>query len=295
VIADVHFDYRLAIAAIEAGAHGIRINPGNIGGPRRLMAVARAAVKHDAVVRVGVNGASLEPELRRRFNGVTAEALVESALHNCQLLADQGCAKIKVSLKSSSVRETVEAYRIFAGLSDYPLHLGLTEAGPLLPGVVKSAVTIGCLLLDGIGDTIRVSLTAPPSEEVKIGIRILEATGHRAAAPELISCPTCARTQIALIPLVRTVAKEIESLKRRGFRIGLGKIAIMGCVVNGPGEARDADLGVAGGHGKGVLFKRGRVCRTLQESEILPCLLAELRAAAVHSVPETTGPAPLSP
>ena len=288
VIADIHFDYQLAIAACEAGAHGVRINPGNIGGERNLAAVARSAAKHGTVIRVGVNGGSLEPELRRRYGGATADALVESALRSCAVVEEQGCAKIKVSLKSSSPRETVEAYRLFAARSNYPLHLGLTEAGPLLSGTVKSAVAIGCLLFEGIGDTIRVSLTAPPVEEVKIGIRILEAVGHRHGAPELISCPTCARTGVALIPIVRAVEREIDALKRRGLRIALRKIAIMGCVVNGPGEARDADVGIAAGKGKGVLFRYGKVCKSLREEEILPCILAELRAAALPRTAEET-------
>ncbi len=282
VIADVHFDYRLAVAAIEAGAAGVRINPGNIGGRAKVEAVARAAAAHDTVVRIGVNSGSLEKELLARCGGPTPEALVESALRGCELAEAAGCRNIKVSLKSSSVPDTVAAYRLFAARADYPLHIGVTEAGTLRGGLIKSAVGIGCLLLEGIGDTLRVSLTASPIEEVKAGIRILEAAGQRAAWPELVSCPTCGRTQIDLVAVAEAVEAEIDRLQSAGYRIGLRKVAIMGCVVNGPGEARDADLGLAGGNGMGVLFRHGQVVRSLPEAELLPALLSELRAAATR-------------
>lgn len=281
VIADIHFDYRLAVASMEAGVHGIRINPGNIGEPWKLKEVVRVAVERRVPIRVGVNGGSLEKDLLDRYGGATPEALAESALRNCALVEEAGCRAIKVSLKSSSVRDTVAAYRLFAARTDYPLHLGVTEAGTLLGGTVKSAAGIGALLLDGIGDTLRVSLTGPPLDEVNIGIRILEATGLREAHPEIVSCPTCGRTQIRLLPIVTAVENEIARLKKEGVEIRLRKIAIMGCVVNGPGEARDADLGIAGGKNSGVLFKHGKVVRSLKEEELLPVLLEEIRAATV--------------
>jgi len=285
VIADIHFDYRLALAAIKAGAPGIRINPGNLGGPRRLAEVGRAAADHDTVVRVGVNGGSLEKSLLREFGGVTPEALTASALKACETLEKVGCHKLKVSLKSSTVRDTVAACRHFSSVADYPLHLGLTEAGPPSTGLIKSAVTIGCLLLEGIGSTLRVSLTAPPLEEVKAGLRILQAVGLRCSAPEIISCPTCGRTQVDLFRLVAAVEKEINCLQAKGNTIHLRKIAVMGCAVNGPGEAREADVGIAGGRGMGVLFKAGKIIRSLPESELWPALRREIRLASQPGKP----------
>ena len=280
VIADIHFDYRLAVAAMESGAHGIRINPGNIGEEWKLKEVVSVAVERGVPIRVGVNGGSLEEELLKQYGGATPEALVESALRSCARVEEAGCHAIKVSLKSSSVPDTVKASRLFAARTDYPLHLGVTEAGTLLGGTVKSAAGIGALLLDGIGDTLRVSLTGPCVDEVNVGIRILEAVGLREAHPEIVSCPTCGRTKIGLVPIVTAVENEVARLKKAGKTIRLRKIAIMGCVVNGPGEARDADLGIAGGIGKGVLFKNGKIERTLPEAELLPALLEEIRAAA---------------
>ena len=277
VIGDIHFDHRLALAAIAVGVHGIRINPGNIGSPQRVAKIARAAAAAGTVVRVGVNAGSLAPAGRRKHGGATPAALVESAIRHCTLMEDAGCSSLKVSLKASEVAVTVAACRRFAAETDYPLHLGVTEAGTLLAGTVKSAVGIGALLLDGIGDTIRVSLTAPPVEEVRVGIRILEATGHRKASPEIISCPTCGRTGIELMPIVQAVEDEIARIKGQGRRISLEKVAIMGCVVNGPGEAREADVGIAGGDDSGALFKHGRVVARLPEAELLPALLDEIR------------------
>ncbi|MFA4944758.1 MAG: flavodoxin-dependent (E)-4-hydroxy-3-methylbut-2-enyl-diphosphate synthase [Lentisphaeria bacterium] len=281
VIADIHFDYKLALAALAAGAAGVRVNPGNLGGRAKLAAVAQAAARAGAAVRIGVNGGSLEKRLLAKHGGATAAALVESAAASCAVAADAGCANLKVSLKSSSVPATVAACRLFAARCDWPQHIGITEAGTFLGGAIKSAAGLGCLLLEGIGDTLRVSLTAPPAEEARVGIRILEACGLRQAQPELVSCPTCGRTQIALQPLAEAVEREIDRLKAAGWRFKLRKVAIMGCVVNGPGEARDADLGIAGGAGRGVLFKHGQVVATLPEAELLPALLRELRAAAV--------------
>lgn len=277
VIADIHFDYRLALASIAAGAAGIRVNPGNLGGPDRVAAVATAARDAGTAVRIGVNAGSLNEGQLATGHGNRAAAMVAAASEFCAAFEAAGCTALKVSLKASDVPTTVAAYRLFAAQTDYPLHVGVTEAGTPAAGIVKSAVGIGALLLDGIGDTIRVSLTAPPVEEVKAGIRILEAVGLREAAPEIVSCPTCGRTRIALQPLVEAVEDEIRRLKASGHTIQLRKIALMGCVVNGPGEARDADLGIAGGDGKGALFRHGRVVRTVPESELLSAFLAELR------------------
>lgn len=285
IVADVHFDSRLAIRALEAGVHGVRINPGNIGGPVALRTVAEVALKRNTPIRVGVNGGSLEKDLLIRFGGPTSEALAESALRHCETLERAGCSDIKVSLKSSDVRTTVAANRIFAARTDYPLHLGVTEAGTEHAGIVKSAVGIGALLLDGIGDTIRVSLTAPPVREVQAALRILEACSLREAAPEIVACPTCGRTQIDLIALVTAVEREIDRIKEEGFQIDARKIAIMGCVVNGPGEARDADIGIAGGNGRGVLFRNGEVVRSFPEERLLDELMAEIRARTRATVP----------
>ena len=256
-------------------------DPGNIGSRERVLEVARAAAARHTVIRVGVNAGSLEKELRDRHGGVTAEAMAESARRHCGMLEQAGCRQLKVSLKASDVPTTVAAYRLFAAQTDYPLHLGVTEAGALTAGTIKSAAALGCLLLEGIGDTLRVSLTAPPVEEVKVGIRILEAVGIRSAEPELISCPTCARTKIDLMSLVAAVEEEIGRLKAGGHALRLRRIAIMGCVVNGPGEAREADIGIAGGDGRGVLFRNGEVVRAVPEAELLPVLLDEIRRLAV--------------
>ena len=280
VIADVHFDYRLALAAIEAGSGGIRINPGNVGGPDRVTEIARAAAANDVPVRVGVNAGSLAPEICERHGGRTAEAMVASALQYCDMLEADGCRNIKVSLKAADVVTTVHACREFAARTDYPLHLGVTEAGTMLAGTVKSAIGIGALLLEGIGDTLRVSLTAPPLEEVRVGIKILQALGLRHAGPEVISCPTCGRTRIDLMSIVKAVELELQRLRAQGREVQLAKIAVMGCAVNGPGEAGEADLGVAGGDGRGLLFKKGEVIRRLPESELLPALLEEIRRNA---------------
>ncbi|OGV72284.1 MAG: 4-hydroxy-3-methylbut-2-en-1-yl diphosphate synthase [Lentisphaerae bacterium RIFOXYB12_FULL_65_16] len=287
VVADIHFDARLALRAIEAGAHGIRINPGNLGGPDNVRQVARAAAAHRTVVRVGINAGSLGTKGRRPGPERLPRAMVDAALACCELLEQEGCHSLKVSLKASDVQTTVAAYRLLASRADYPLHLGVTEAGTREVGTLKSAVAFGCLLLEGIGDTLRVSLTAPPVEEVKAGIRILEAAGLRHPQPDIISCPTCGRTRINLFGLVRAVEREVARLKRQGFHIDLDKIAIMGCEVNGPGEAREADVGVAGGRGRGVLFKHGKVVKTLDEGDLLPALLEEVRR---HATPTAAHP-----
>ncbi len=267
LVADIHFDYRLALAAAEQGVDKIRINPGNIGSPRRVEAVAKTCKERRIPIRVGVNGGSLEKELLDKYGGPTPEAMVESALGHIRLLELYGFENICVSLKASSVPATMGAYRLMAERYDYPLHLGVTEAGTRDMGERKAAAGIGGLLGLGIGDTLRVSLTADPVEEVYAARRILKAVGLRREGPELISCPTCGRTQIDLIPM----AERVEELLR-----GVDKpitVAVMGCVVNGPGEARHADVGIAGGKGEGVLFKHGEIVARVPEEELVPGLM----------------------
>ncbi len=280
VIADIHFDYKLALGAISAGIHGIRLNPGNIGSADRVRQVAEKAGEAGIPIRVGANSGSLAEELRHL---PLPDALVQSALAQCRLLEEYGFRNIKVSLKASNVPATVAAYEKFAELSDYPLHLGVTEAGTPQNGIVKSAVGIGALLLRGLGDTIRVSLTAPPQQEIAPARRILEAAGLREAAPEIVSCPTCGRTEIDLILLAEKVENLIEEIKQQGRRITLKKIAVMGCVVNGPGEARDADLGVAGGKNRLALFKHGEIIGSFAEDEGYEILRREILANTEES------------
>ncbi|MBT3379434.1 MAG: flavodoxin-dependent (E)-4-hydroxy-3-methylbut-2-enyl-diphosphate synthase [Lentisphaerae bacterium] len=281
VVADIHFESHLALDAIRVGAHGIRINPGNIGTPDAVREIAALAAEKHVVIRVGVNSGSLEPDLLARFGGPTPEAIVVSAKRHCQLLEDAGCARIKVSLKASDVRTTVAANRLFAAQTDYPLHLGVTEAGNAWRGSIKSAMGIGCLLLEGIGDTIRVSLTAPPSEEVRAALLLLSAIGLRTGGgPDVISCPTCGRTKVELAPLVEAVEAELAQLAKAGNTVHLERIAVMGCAVNGPGEAREADLGIALGKKSGVLFKKGIVVGSIPEGEITERLIQEIRSAA---------------
>jgi (E)-4-hydroxy-3-methylbut-2-enyl-diphosphate synthase len=284
VIADIHFDHRLALMAIKAGIHGIRINPGNIGDAKKVRSVAEAAGEKNIPIRVGANSGSLPKSIIGKMNlksgdrdETLADALVESALNECRLLEKYGFKNIKVSLKASSVPATVKAYRKFADLADYPLHLGITEAGTLLRGTIKSSIGIGTLLLEGIGDTIRVSLTADPVEEVKMGIMILESAGLRRAKPEIVSCPTCGRTEINLFGLVEKIESEIEKIKASGKRIKIRKIAVMGCAVNGPGEAKDADLGMAGSrNGMVAIFKKGKMKGVFPEDEALKIFREEL-------------------
>lgn len=251
LVADIHFDYRLAIACCEGGAAKIRINPGNIGGPARVRAVADACRERHIPIRIGVNGGSLEKELLEKYGHPTAEALVESAFSHIRLLEDCGFTDICVSMKSSSVPVTMQAYRLFSQRSEYPLHLGVTETGARQMGVVKSAMGIGGLLCMGIGDTLRVSLTADPVEEVQLAKQILQAAELRQEGVNIVSCPTCGRTQIDLIDLVNQVEQKLKDCKKPIT------VAVMGCVVNGPGEAREADVGIAGGDGCGYLFVKG--------------------------------------
>ena len=269
LVADIHFDHRLAIKAVEAGADKIRINPGNIGSDEKVREVVRAAKDAGIPIRVGVNSGSLERDILERFGGVTAEGLCESAVRNLEKLEDMGFDDLVVSLKSSDVAMNYEAYRLVSRRTSHPLHIGVTEAGTLKRGIIKSAVGIGALLLAGIGDTMRVSLTSDPVREVKLARDILEACGLRKCAYDLVSCPTCGRTEIDLVGLAEKVDEALSGLRlRKGI-----KIAVMGCVVNGPGEARGADYGVAGGKGKGVIFSRGETVKTVKEDRIVEELI----------------------
>ncbi|MCE5263585.1 MAG: flavodoxin-dependent (E)-4-hydroxy-3-methylbut-2-enyl-diphosphate synthase [Deltaproteobacteria bacterium] len=270
LIADIHFQYTLAILAMNHGADGIRINPGNIpaDGIRRIVEMAKANRK---VIRIGINAGSLEKEIALRHGGPTASALVESALKNVRLLEGMGFDLIKLSLKSSDVRTTIDAYREVSERCDYPLHLGVTEAGTLVQSAIKSAIGIGTLLYRGIGDTIRVSVTGSPVPEITVAFGILRALGLRRSGPDIVSCPTCGRCEIDLAGLAERVERELIGMKTPM------KIALMGCVVNGPGEAAEADIGIAGGKGVGMLFKRGKIVRKIREEEFVPVLLEEIR------------------
>lgn len=269
VVADIHFDYRIALAAIEAGVDKVRINPGNIGSPDRVKAVADACRLHNVPIRIGVNSGSLERRLLEKYGSPTPEALVESALGHVKLLNDCDFDDIVISIKSSDVKLMIQAYRLLAQNVDYPLHLGVTEAGTERMGLIKSAVGIGSLLCDGIGDTIRVSLTADPVREIYAAKDILQACGMGTGV-QIVSCPTCGRTKIALIPLAEQVEELCRSIDKPI------KVAVMGCVVNGPGEAREADLGIAGGVGEGILFKKGKILRKVPEDKLLEELKKEI-------------------
>jgi len=274
LIADIHFNYRLALMAMEHGADGLRINPGNIGGRDRLKAIVSEAKRRSVPIRIGVNAGSLEKDLLKGFGGPTPGAMVLSALRTIEWMETLGFHLIKVSLKASDVLRTVEAYRLFSEKSDYPLHVGITEAGKGSGAVVKSAIGIGLLLSEGIGDTIRVSLTGDPLDEVRAGYEILRALKIRERGIEIISCPTCGRCEIDLGRLVEKVEKGIRKITAPMT------IAIMGCVVNGPGEAKEADIGIAGGKGVGLLFKKGKIVRKVRESEFIPILLKEIQEMA---------------
>ena len=267
LVADIHFDYRLALKAVEQGIDKIRINPGNIGSPERVRAVADACRERGVPIRIGVNGGSLERPLLEKYGGPTPEALVESALGHARLLEQFDFHDICISLKASSVPVTMRAYRLMAERYDYPLHLGVTEAGTPGLGTIKSAAGIGGLLALGIGDTFRVTLTADPVEEITVAKQILKAVGLRKDGPELIACPTCGRTNIDLIP----IAREVEALLERVDKPIT--VAVMGCIVNGPGEARHADVGIAGGRGEGVLFKKGQIVAKVPEDQLVPELM----------------------
>lgn len=272
LVADIHFDYKMAILAMENGADKIRINPGNIGGKEKLEAVVRVAKERNIPIRVGVNSGSLEKELIAKYGGVTAEGIVESALDKVRMIEDFGYENIVISIKSSDVLMCVKAHELIAQQTDYPLHVGITEAGTLFSGNVKSSIGLGIILHQGIGDTIRVSLTGNPVEEIKTAKLILRTLGLRKGGIEVVSCPTCGRTKIDLIGLANRVETMVEE-----FPLDI-KVAVMGCVVNGPGEAKEADIGIAGGIGEGLLIKKGEIIKKVPEER----LLEELRYELLH-------------
>lgn len=272
LVADIHFDYRLALQSIASGCDGLRLNPGNIGAKYKVEEVVQACRDRGIPIRIGVNAGSLDKAMAQKFGGVTARSLVESALSHVNILAAMNFHNLKISLKASSVPLTVEAYRMISELVDYPLHIGITEAGTMERGLIKSALGLGILLAEGIGDTIRVSLTADPVNEVWAAYQILSNLGLRQHGAELISCPTCGRCEI---DLVKTATAVDQHLRHIAAPI---KVAVMGCIVNGPGEAREADIGVAGGRDQGLLFKKGEVIRKIPESQLTEVLLAEITA-----------------
>lgn len=270
LVADIHFDYKMAIAAMENGADKIRINPGNIGGLEKIKAVVDVAKARKIPIRVGVNSGSLEKELVEKYNGVTAQGLVESALDKVKIIEDLGYDNLVISIKSSDVMMCVKAHELLAEQTNYPLHVGITEAGTVYSGNIKSAVGLGIILYEGIGDTIRVSLTGDPLEEIKSAKRILKTLNLRKGGVEVVSCPTCGRTKIDLIGL----ANQVETMVQE-FPLDI-KVAVMGCVVNGPGEAREADIGIAGGKGEGLLIKKGEIVKKVPEDQLLEVLREEL-------------------
>lgn len=278
LIADIHFDYRLALKALEMGVDGLRINPGNIGERWKVAEVVTAASERRVPIRIGVNAGSLEKELLEKYGHPTAEAMVESALGHVAILEELGYDQIKISLKASDVVKTVEAYRLLSRRVDYPLHIGVTEAGTTFSGTIKSSVGLGILLADGIGDTLRVSLTGDPVDEIRVGFGILKALGLRQRGINLVSCPTCGRCQINLIPVAEEVERRLQKIVKPI------NVAVMGCVVNGPGEAREADVGIAGGKGEGLLFRHGEIVRKVPESELADALVAEVEKMAAESL-----------
>ncbi|MGN0560840.1 MAG: flavodoxin-dependent (E)-4-hydroxy-3-methylbut-2-enyl-diphosphate synthase [Candidatus Fimenecus sp.] len=270
VVADIHFDYQCALESVAAGVDKIRINPGNIGSDDRVKAVADACRLHNVPIRIGVNSGSLEKEILAKYGASTPDALCESAMHHAALLEKFDFHDIVISIKSSNVERMVAAYRKIATLCDYPLHLGVTEAGTERMGLIKSAAGIGALLLDGIGDTIRVSMTADPVKEIAAGLDILKAVGVKTDCPQIVSCPTCGRTKIDIISLANEVERRLSTCRKPIT------VAVMGCIVNGPGEAKEADIGIAGGDGCGLLFKKGEIVRKVPEHEIVDALMEEI-------------------
>lgn len=270
LVADIHFDYRMALESLSAGADKIRINPGNIGSDERVKIVADACRQKNVPIRIGVNSGSVEKEILAKYGSPTPEALVESAMYHISLLEKHDFEDIVVSIKSSDVPTTVAAYRLLRQKCDYPLHIGVTEAGTKRMGIIKSAAGIGSLLLDGIGDTIRVSLTAPPVEEVFAGFDILKAVGVRSKGANLVSCPTCGRTKIDLISLAQRVENALRNTDKNIT------VAVMGCIVNGPGEAKEADIGIAGGKGEGLIFRKGEILRKVPEEKLFDELMLEI-------------------
>lgn len=270
VIADIHFDYKLALKVLEGGIDGLRLNPGNIGDKWKVEEVVKAAAERKVPIRIGVNAGSLEKELLQRYGHPTAEAMVESALGHIRILEDIGYQEIKISLKASDVMKTVAAYRLLSSKVDYPLHIGITEAGTIFSGTIKSSVGLGILLADGIGDTMRVSLTGDVLDEVRVAYEILKSVGLRQRGVNFVSCPTCGRCQINLISVANEVEKKLQNIDKRIT------VAVMGCAVNGPGEAREADVGIAGGKGEGLLFRHGEVIRKVPEDQLADALIEEI-------------------
>ena len=270
VVADIHFDYRLALESIKNGISALRINPGNIGIEERVRSVAEEAKKNNIPIRIGVNSGSLEKDILKKYGKPTPEALVESALRHVNILEKVGFYDIVISIKSSDVINMIESYRLISKKVDYPLHLGVTEAGTVWRGTIKSSIGIGALLSEGIGDTIRVSLTGDPVEEIKVGREILKTFGYIKGGIEFVSCPTCGRTKIDLIKIAKEVEDKLSSCQKNI------KVAIMGCIVNGPGEAREADIGIAGGNGEGLIFKKGEVIKKVKEENLIEELLKEI-------------------
>ena len=270
VVADIHFDYKLALKVLEGGIDGLRLNPGNIGEKWKVAEIVAAAAERKVPIRIGVNAGSLEKELLERYGHPTAEAMVESAMGHIRILEDLNYREIKVSLKASDVMKTVAAYRLFSEKSDYPLHIGITEAGTVYSGTIKSSVGLGILLADGIGDTMRVSLTGEPVDEIRVAYDILKAVGVRQRGVNFVSCPTCGRCQINLIQVAEEVEKRLQGVDKQIT------VAVMGCAVNGPGEAREADVGVAGGKGEGLVFRHGEIVRKVPEDQLADALLEEI-------------------
>ena len=270
VVADIHFDYRLALECIKNGVDKIRLNPGNIGSRDRVSKVVEAARAAGIPIRIGVNSGSVEKHILEKYNGVTPEGMVESALGHAEILEDLGFEEIAFSIKASSVTQTIAAYRLMSQKSRYPLHIGVTEAGTLFRGTVKSSVGLGCLLSEGIGDTLRVSLTGDPVEEIKVGREILRALDIEKGGLEIVSCPTCGRCRIDLVNIAELLDKKLKDVKKNI------KIAVMGCAVNGPGEAREADIGIAGGDGEALLFRKGEIIRKIPQDRIIEELMAEI-------------------
>jgi (E)-4-hydroxy-3-methylbut-2-enyl-diphosphate synthase len=284
IVADIHFSFRLALMALEAGVQGLRLNPGNIRDPKHIRAVVKEASARGVPIRIGVNAGSLDKRLVARYGGTTPEALVESALEEVRLLEDEGFGDIKISVKHQNVPQMIEAYRLLAKKVDYPLHLGVTEAGPPPYGTLKSAIGIGTLLAEGIGDTIRVSLTADPVEEVKVAKQILQTLGLRRSTFDLVACPSCGRAELDVIALTQQVQERLEKLKLPPIQI-----AVMGCEVNGPGEARDADVGIAAGPGRGLLFAKGKQLGWVPADRMVDALMeqaikvsSEMAAEQIH-------------
>lgn len=270
LVADIHFDYRLALEAIKNGVSALRINPGNIGSEERVKLVAQAAKSNGVPIRIGVNSGSLEKDLLKKYGTPTPEALVESALRHVEILESMNFNDIVISIKSADVPNMIESYRLMSKKCNYPLHLGVTEAGTIWRGSIKSSIGIGTLLAEGIGDTIRVSLTGDPVEEIRVGKEILKTFGYVKSGIQFISCPTCGRTQINLIKIAEEVEEKLSSCKKSI------KVAIMGCVVNGPGEAREADIGIAGGNGEGLIFKKGEIIKKVKEEDLVNELIKEI-------------------